>query len=260
MEQMEALALWLRRRCFNENLRRHAAWGLGLISVLGSLVKEQWPLADSYLNNKKNVLNVYFVKVSWGWTFLCLLPFIALSSYVATRSLSAVFRRLSALLVGTIIWFACTNLFMVIENATGTCYNSSVVLEIREEHTDKRSCVASGGFWDGFDISGHSFLLSYCALMILEEAAVLHFVHFHKAWQKHLINVLTLFLAFLVSLWIFMFGCTSIYFHNIFQKFLGTSFGILAWYVTYRRWYLVPYSPGLPLRFTVKEGKRGYSK
>ncbi|KAG8566877.1 hypothetical protein GDO81_013402 [Engystomops pustulosus] len=202
----------------------------------------------------------YFVKVSWGWTFLCLLPFIALTSYVATRSLGTVFRRLGALLVGSMIWFTCTKFFILIENATGTCYNSSALLDIRPGFTDKRSCISSGGFWDGFDISGHSFLLPYCTLMILEEAAVAHFVRFEKSWQKHLINFLTLSLAFLIFVWIFMFFCTSIYFHDFSQKLLGTSFGILGWYVTYKQWYLMPYSPGLPLRSANKEGKRGYNK
>ncbi|KAM3922729.1 acyl-coenzyme A diphosphatase FITM2 isoform 2-T2 [Leptodactylus fuscus] len=260
MEFVEVLASRIRRNFFNETFRRHAAWGLVVLSLVGSLVKEQWPLPDSYLNNKKNVLNVYFVKVSWGWTFLCLLPFIALTSYVATRSLSAVFRRLGALLVGTMIWFTCTKFFMAIENATGTCYNSSVVLEIRPEYTDKRLCITNGGFWDGFDISGHSFLLPYCTLMILEEVVAAHFVRFEKSWQRHLINILTLSLAFLVLVWIFMFFCTAIYFHDFSQKLLGTSSGILGWYVTYKQWYLTPYSPGLPLRSTTKEGKRGYSK
>ncbi|KAG9474462.1 hypothetical protein GDO78_004655, partial [Eleutherodactylus coqui] len=202
----------------------------------------------------------YFVKVSWGWTFLFLLPFIALTTYVATRSLSAVFRRLGALLVGTAIWFSCTRVFMIVENATGACYNSSTVLEIVAEHTDKRSCITGGFFWDGFDISGHSFLLPYCTLMILEEAAVAHFVRFEKPWQRHLINALTLSLAFLFFVWIFMFFCTAVYFHDFSQKLLGTSCGILGWYITYKRWYLTPYSPGLPPRSTTKEGKRGYSK
>ncbi|XP_069809255.1 acyl-coenzyme A diphosphatase FITM2-like [Dendropsophus ebraccatus] len=260
MEHLEAFASWIRRHCFSETFRRHAAWGLAAISLVGSLVKEQWPLPDSYFNNKKNVLNVYFVKVSWGWTFLCLLPFIALTSYVATRSLGAVFRRLGALLVGTIIWFTSTNFFMVIENATGTCYNSSALLEVRAEVTDKRACITSGGFWDGFDISGHSFLLPYCTLMILEEAIAGHLLRFEKSWQRHLVNVLTLSLAFLAFVWIFMFFCTAIYFHDFSQKLLGTSFGILGWYVTYRRWYLTPYSPGLPPRSATKDGKRGHNK
>ncbi|XP_056403890.1 acyl-coenzyme A diphosphatase FITM2 [Hyla sarda] len=260
MELLEAFASWIRRSCFNETSRRHAALVLAATSLVGSLVKEQWPLPDSYFNNKKNVLNVYFVKVSWGWTFLCLLPFIALTSFLATRSLGAVFRRLGALLVGTIIWFTCTNFFMMIENVTGTCYNSSAMLVIREELTDKRDCITSGGFWGGFDISGHSFLLPYCTLMILEEAIVAHLVRLEKSWQKHLINILTLSLAFLASVWTLMFFLTSIYFHDLAQKLLGTSFGIFGWYVTYRWWYLMPYSPGLPPRSATKEGKRGYSK
>ncbi|XP_072270628.1 acyl-coenzyme A diphosphatase FITM2 [Pyxicephalus adspersus] len=246
MEWLESSASLIRSSILSDGFRRHMALGLACITLGGSLVREFWPLPDSYFNNKKNFLNIYFVKLSWGWTLSVLLPFIGLTNYIVTRSVPAVFRRISALLVGTIIWYACTNVFMYIENATGGCYVSEKQLENQTDHGDKRACIKSGGFWVGFDISGHSFLLPYCVLMILEEAAILRDERFRKHGMKPLIHILVVFLGFLTFIWTLMFFCTSIYFHTPLQKLFGTFFGILAWYVTYKWWYLRTLSPGLP--------------
>ncbi|KAM5135456.1 acyl-coenzyme A diphosphatase FITM2 isoform 2-T2 [Mantella aurantiaca] len=188
----------------------------------------------------------YFVKLSWGWTLSFLLPFIGLTNYIVTRSVPAVFRRIGSLLVGTIIWYTCTNIFIYIENATGNCYVSEMQLENKTDHADKKVCIKSGGFWIGFDISGHSFLLPYCVLMILEEAAILRDEKFKKHGMKPLIHAMVVSLGLLILIWTLMFLCTSIYFHTPCQKLFGTFFGILAWYITYRWWYLKTLSPGLP--------------
>ncbi|CAI9536000.1 unnamed protein product [Staurois parvus] len=246
MEWLERCACVVQSGLFSDVFRRHSALLLACVTVGGSLVKEFWPLPDSYFNSKRNFLNVYFVKLSWGWTLSLLLPFIGLTNYIVTRSVPAVFRRIGTLLVGTIIWYVCTNFFMYVENATGSCYVSEMQPENKTEHGDKRECIKSGGFWVGFDISGHSFLLPYCVLMILEEAAILRDERFKKHGMKPLIHALVVSLGLLVSIWALMFFCTSIYFHTPWQKIFGTFFGILSWYITYRWWYLKTLSPGLP--------------
>lgn len=39
------------------------------------------------------------------------------------------------------------------------------------KHYDtKRSCLKSGNFWHSFDISGHTFILIYSSLVLIEEA------------------------------------------------------------------------------------------
>ncbi|XP_053308870.1 acyl-coenzyme A diphosphatase FITM2 [Spea bombifrons] len=255
MELVERCALLLRRRFLNETVRRHFAAVLACMLVGGSLVKELWPLPDTYLNNKRNVLNVYFVKLSWGWTFCLLLPFIALTNYVLSQSVRLVLRRLSSLLVGTVVWYLCTSFFLYVEHITGSCYDSEALLELKSQHSNRSDCKLNDGYWHGFDISGHCFLLPYCVLMIMEETSVIHDDRLERHWQKTAINVLFVALGSLTIIWVWMFFCTAIYFHDIWQKLLGTAFGITGWLVTYRWWYLKPLSPGLPPRRTSYKAK-----
>ncbi|XP_009997080.1 PREDICTED: fat storage-inducing transmembrane protein 2 [Chaetura pelagica] len=207
----------------------------------------------------------YFVKVAWAWTFWLLLPFMAVTTYQfakakflygATKSFLMVLRRLSALLVGTVIWYVCTGLFIYIENLTGTCSTSG------QPGQPQRECHRDNGIWSGFDISGHCFLLSYCTLMIVEEVAVLEGLSIDQNSKLHVvINSLFVSLCFLSMIWVFMFLCTAIYFHDFSQKLLGVLIGLSAWYGTYRFWYLKPFSPGLPLpSIPLSSKKYSYSR
>ncbi|XP_044296239.1 acyl-coenzyme A diphosphatase FITM2 [Varanus komodoensis] len=229
------------------SVRQTMPWGLLGLTLGGSLVKEFAPLPDSYLNNKRNLLNICFVKFAWAWTFILLLPFISITNYLVTRNILVVFQRLTTLMVGTAVWYACTCVFLYIEDLTGTCYKSPALDIQLLEHLNKLQCQKAGHFWHGFDISGHSFLLSYCALMIVEEMAVMHSVTTSQGSRLHrAVSILFLALSCLTLIWLLMFLTTAIYFHDFFQKFFGTLVGLFAWYGTYRFWYLKPVSPGLP--------------
>lgn len=206
------------------------------------------------------------MKLAWAWTLWLLLPFMALTTYQfaqskflygRTKSILMVLRRLSALLVGTATWYVCTGLFRYIEDLTGTCSTSGEVSKPRRLYATKEECHQDNGIWDGFDISGHSFLLSYCALMIVEEMAVLEGLSINQNSKLHVvINGLFVSLCFLTMIWVFMFLCTALYFHNFSQKLLGVLIGLSAWYGTYRFWYLKPFSPGLPLPNTPLSSKK----
>ncbi|KAM7436259.1 fat storage-inducing transmembrane protein 2 [Porites harrisoni] len=39
-----------------------------LVILTGSFLHDFLPFPQSYLSNKRNVFNVYFVKLGWGWT------------------------------------------------------------------------------------------------------------------------------------------------------------------------------------------------
>lgn len=194
-------------------------------------------------------MNVYFVKVSWGWTLLLLFPFITLSNS-HSRGLPFILRRLSSLAVATAVWYVCTHSFFYIEDVTGTCYETRALEGVHPEFTSKADCRRSGLFWHGYDISGHSFILTYSALVIMEEMAPmidLKRVGWQGPWyMATALDLLYVALNAIVVLWIWMFACTAIYFHDISHKLLGTSCAILAWYLTYQLWYLKPLSPGLP--------------
>ncbi|XP_059753190.1 acyl-coenzyme A diphosphatase FITM2 isoform X1 [Balaenoptera ricei] len=247
MEHLERCAWVLRGTLVRAAVRRYLPWALVASMLAGSLLKELSPLPESYLSNKRNVLNVYFVKVAWAWTFCLLLPFITLTNYHLTGKAGLVLRRLSTLLVGTAIWYVGTAVFANIEHYTGSCYQSPALEGVRKEHQSKRQCHGEGGFWHGFDISGHSFLLTFCALMIVEEMAVLHEVRTDRShWLHAAITTLGVALGFLTFIWVWMFLCTAVYFHNLSQKMFGTLFGLLGWYGTYGCWYLKSFSPGLP--------------
>ncbi|KAM8945798.1 acyl-coenzyme A diphosphatase FITM2 [Pelodytes ibericus] len=255
MALLETSVSLCKRWILNETSRHHLVLLLTGIAVGGSLMKELWPLPDTYLSNKRNVLNVYFVKFSWAWTFWLLLPFIALTNYILTQNIGAVLRRLTSLLVGTLIWYLCTRFFLYIEHITGNCYDSEALAELRTQYADRSECKQGGGYWHGFDISGHSFLLPYCVLTILEETSVIHDDRLERHWHKRAIDALYVALGILSLIWVWMFFCTAIYFHNVWQKLIGTIFGILGWHVTYGCWYLHPYSPRLPPRRTSYETK-----
>ena len=127
-----------------------------------------------------------------------------------------------------------TAIFSNIEHYTGSCYQSPALEGERKQHQSKQQCHGEGGFWHGFDISGHSFLLTFCALMIVEEMAVLHEVKTDRNHCLHAaITTLVVALGFLTFIWVWMFLCTAVYFHNLSQKVFGTLFGLLGWYGTY---------------------------
>ncbi|KAG2463421.1 fat storage-inducing transmembrane protein 2-like [Polypterus senegalus] len=234
----------------NRMLRKNMHWFFIFVTTVGSFAKEMQILPDSYFNNKKNIFNVYFVKYAWGWTFILLLPFILISHYYMKRDRKLVLQRLCSLVVGTTIWYLCTSLFFYIEDVTGNCYESESKEILQSEHTSRVECKKHGLVWFGYDISGHSFLLSYSALIILEETAIMSDLKKMNPkpvdWAKSFINVFYIALNVLVLIWVFMFFFTSVYFHTISHKMFGTAFGILAWYVTYQLWYQAQFSPGLP--------------
>ncbi|CAJ1084438.1 acyl-coenzyme A diphosphatase FITM2 [Xyrichtys novacula] len=228
-----------------------------VISVAGSILKELEVAPESYFSSSRNALNVYFVKVSWGWTLLLLTPFILLSNSSFSRNVSFLVRRLLSLVVATAIWYLCTETFFYIENVTGSCYENNTMVAVKEEFISKATCRRAGFHWHGYDISGHSFILSYSSLFIMEEIAPMASLKKANisALPKLVLNLLYVALNLIVTIWVLMFFFTSLYFHDPTHKLLGTIFGLLGWHLTYRFWYLKPLSPGLPPQRHPKEQK-----
>ncbi|XP_055043727.2 acyl-coenzyme A diphosphatase FITM2 [Misgurnus anguillicaudatus] len=225
------------------NTRAYLACLFPIITVLGSYLKEKELVPESYFSNRRNVLNVYFVKISWGWTLGLLLPFILLSN-TYKKPWTFVLKRLMSLPVATFIWYICTETFCYIEEITGSCYESDTMQVIHGNITSKAACRKAGFIWDAFDISGHSFILAYSALVIVEEMMAVS--HIPSSDRNVFLNYLYIALNVIVAIWLLMFTCTSVYFHDTLDKLLGTSSGIILWYVTYVVWYPKFSLPGLP--------------
>lgn len=58
MEHLERCARCLRVMLVRAAVRRFLPWALAASMLVGSLLKELSPLPESYLSNKRNVLNV----------------------------------------------------------------------------------------------------------------------------------------------------------------------------------------------------------
>lgn len=200
----------------------------------------------------------YFIKLSWGWTLLLLTPFLLLTNSLFSRNASFLGRRLLSLVVATAIWYACIATFFYIENVTGSCYETDTMDILKKEFAFKASCRQAGFHWHGYDISGHAFILAYSALLIMEEMAPMGSLIMvrYSALPRMVLNILYIALNLILIIWIWMFACTAVYFHDMSHKLIGTVCGMLAWFLTYRVWYLKPLSPGLPPVHHLKEQKQ----
>lgn len=236
--------------------------------VCGSLVCDFLPVPKGYFARKNNMFNYYFVKWGWGWTLVSVGTFLGLTSWVyCCGNTEKIKKHFYRLLIGTAMWFCWTKSFILIESYTAGC--------LSEKYTTKLTCVRSGNIWKGFDISGHSFLLIYCSLFIAEEAKSI------RGWERigelirndefdddsplkglsgdemnHLkdnyvkltpyVRAAFLNLTVFSILWDTMLVATIVYFHSMVQKVVGGCIAILMWYATYKWWYQLPSSPGLP--------------
>lgn len=202
----------------------------------------------TYFDNRRNLLNQVFVKFSWGWTLLLLLPLVVLASYVYEKaSKIEVFKNLLRIGVAHVIWYVVTTAFLVLDHAVGTCSDVS--------YENRSACHSNGRMWYGFDISGHTFLLSYCILVITEESIPAS----PNVWQQAeniitnstgsyllqkvyyktslVMSVLRLYATVLILLATLMLLTTNLYFHTMPEKILGFMIAVSCWYVTYHYIY-----------------------
>ena len=196
------------------------------------------------LDDKNSFLNRVFVKFSWAWTLTLLLPLVALSSYIYEKaSRMEALKNLLRVAVAHVIWYVFTTAFVLLDHAVGTCSNP--VYEYQ------RACYKNGGVWYGFDISGHTFLLSYCILIITEECMPVSPNVWHEAENiisnntalSHLqkpyyivslvMTILRFYAVLLILLSTLMMLTTNLYFHTMPEKILGFLIAVGCWYLTY---------------------------
>jgi len=158
-----------------------------------------------------------------------------------------VFKNLLRIAIAHLIWFVATTAFLILDHAVGTCSNVNFVHRL--------ACRNNGSVWYGFDISGHTFLLSYCILVITEEcipvsqnvwqqagSIISHDIgsnHLEKVYTKISLamTVLRSYAVVLILLATLMVITTNLYFHTMPEKILGFVIAVLCWYVTYHHIY-----------------------
>ena len=236
-------------------MRRNTKFTLIWITfVIGSFLHDYFPLPASYFSNRKNFFNVFFVKRGWGWTIFLLSGYI--SSLLIKQKVNAwltFYKHLSRLGVTTFLWLIFTTGFEIIEHFTGSCIGEGSI-------SNKNVCVRKDFLWDGFDVSGHCFLLSFCILIINEELncstniltcnhngvghpttepnrgkgirVVFGFRIYEEVFEQA-IEWLGFLLLLLMILWEIMLFFTCLYFHTLSQKLLGFSLGAMCFYASY---------------------------
>lgn len=253
--------------------------GIYLASLfLVSLIADVATIPRGYLSRSDNILNKYFVKFAWGWNLLLLSPFVIFTSYVYC---CGQFKRIAQhhlprLAIATLLWYFWTNLFNYIEASFGRCQ--------MKQYSSKGSCLKAGHMWNGFDTSGHTFILIYGSLVLIEETrsmvnwdSIKEFLRLEEHnrstrqteqstnplrnlspeefqtlqynYEKYTPYIRAVFISITVIqlLWDIMLVCTMLYYHVMIEKFLGGCIAIFSWFFTYRVWYVHPkVLPSLP--------------
>jgi len=248
---------------FDTNLKVALYLGtLFLVSLIGDFA----PFPKTYLARRDNLFNVYFVKMGWAWTLLLTTPFLCLTSLIlccGDRN-RFLYNHLPRIVIATGAWFCWTKLFNIIEASYGKCNYKGF--------DTKSLCLRAGHFWHGFDISGHSFILVYASLVLIEEARPIvqwetirehirneghnrstqeysstplknlddeQFNNLKYLYNRFTPAVRLLFVAMTVLqlLWDIMLVGTMLYYHRMIEKFVGGTIAILTWFFTYRFWY-----------------------
>ncbi|XP_060520731.1 acyl-coenzyme A diphosphatase FITM2 [Cylas formicarius] len=243
---------------------------LGALFLI-SLIADVSSIPRIYLSRSDNIFNKYFVKFAWGWNLILLFPFVTLTSYIycCAQIKRIVGHHLTRLAIATFFWWFWTNIFNYIEASFGKC-------GIKQYGT-KESCLRAGHVWNGFDTSGHSFILIYGSLVLIEETRSIlnwdsikdnirleehnrsnkqtnqnsnplrnlsenEFKNLNTNYEKCTIYIRSLFIIITIFqiLWDVMLVSTMLYYHVMIEKFLGGCIAILTWFFTYRLWFNHP--------------------
>uniref|UniRef100_A0A0A9X571 FIT family protein CG10671 n=2 Tax=Lygus hesperus TaxID=30085 RepID=A0A0A9X571_LYGHE len=238
------------------------------LTFLVSVVMDFAP-AGKVIARKDSFLNKYFVKIGWGWTLLVALPFIYLTSFVhSCGNREKVIRSVSRLVVATVFWYVTTNFFVYVEAIYGRCNIKSAALQ------SKAACLGKGHFWSSVDISGHTFILIYSTLVLIEESRVinnwegitdllreeshtrsldngslnmnplrilderdLNFLSTSYTQFTPYIKALFIAITGLTVIWEMMLWATVLYYHSMLEKFLAALIAVSLWYFTYYIWF-----------------------
>lgn len=208
------------------------------------------------------------MKLGWFWTLLFSSPFLYFTNFTLCCGDLQKFLKhhVPRLVIATFFWYSWTSVFNVVENAYGRCNMKS--------YETKRGCLKAGHFWNGFDISGHVFILIYSSLVLIEEARPIigwDNIKEHLRIEDHnrktqepspssnplrnlntteittlralyykyspIIKLLFVAITVLQLLWDIMLVCTMLYYHRMVEKVSGGVIAIFTWYFTYHVWY-----------------------
>lgn len=277
-EIMTLMVLYVCKQIIFYNTYRKVAIYLGCLFLM-SLIADVATVPKTFLSYSDNIFNQYFVKYAWGWNLVLLLPYVSITSYIycCGQKDRMIKHHLSRVGIATFFWWMWTYIFNLIEVNMGKCNMKG------DQYNNKQGCLKAGHFWNGFDISGHSFILIYGCLVLIEESRSVvnwdsikdnlrledhyratrdtshntnplrsltkeQFAFLQLNYEKYTPYIRGLFIAIttFTILWDFMLIGTMMYYHIMVEKLLGGLIAIVTWFITYQVWYPSNYLPKLP--------------
>lgn len=238
---------------------------LTLLFALSSIA-DVLPMPKMPFIGVNSFLNLYFVKLGWFWTLFVSVPFVFMTSYTyCCGRKSMVVKHMIRLLIATVFWYVWVNFFVYIEGMYGICSK-------KPDMKTKSACVGSNSKWTGFDLSGHTFLLIYSNLILIEEMRPvlgwesiadlirdeahgrdnnvvnygplrgLDSSDFNKTkilYNKFLpwVRLNFILVTFLTIIWDGMLISTILYFHSMPEKLISGLVAITTWIMTYKVFY-----------------------
>ncbi|KAG0166908.1 hypothetical protein DFQ28_006804 [Apophysomyces sp. BC1034] len=208
------------------------------LTVLISFLYAALGLAsESYFSNKRNVLNVYFVKIGWFWVTVVYLGYLLLNHRDDRRRIQGIVRYAFV----TLYWYAMTQWLLgpsfidrVFVATGGQCQAEELIVN---GVFAQQACRKAGGRWaGGHDVSGHCVLLIHASLFLWEEISWMYYsipaLQRRKqengwAWR----SMVAVFTLLILSWW--MLVMTSVYFHGHYELVSGCFFGLVGWAVLY---------------------------
>ncbi|KZT71029.1 hypothetical protein DAEQUDRAFT_157008 [Daedalea quercina L-15889] len=219
--------------------------------------------ATHYFANKKNPLNVLFIKQIWGWTTVAFVS-LFFTSPPTTRKL----QRLAQYAAATAVWLGFTNWFFgpavlerlivstggecVVNLPTGAvvsvpnefCYTKSTISSATHASLFPAAVTLPGSDWHatprlrrGHDVSGHIFLLTMSILFLVDQLRASFSSsspgaqRVDRRWPPYH-KYAVAFNGLVILLGLFASYTTSIYFHSPFEKLTGYLLGIAGFAVT----------------------------
>ncbi|KAK7075220.1 hypothetical protein SK128_020059 [Halocaridina rubra] len=153
------------------NLYLHVSYERKILYYFASLLLFSWMKATEtphvdFLTGKHSILNQVFVKLGWAWTLGVFAVYRLLSLSVDKEWRSTLKKLCLRFAVTTFFFYIwCAIIFPAIEAYTGACLLKKIRTDL-----PKRECLKRKYEYISFDISGHSYLLTYCVLILMEES------------------------------------------------------------------------------------------
>ncbi|KAK2463167.1 hypothetical protein APHAL10511_004822 [Amanita phalloides] len=245
------------------------ALGVGYSTLYNTFLDTSNPLlashplsASHYFADKRNVLNVYFIKQGWAWT-TAIFFLNWFSSPPSVRTRQRVFQYLlatSAWLLFT-AWFFGPSLFERLMVASGgqcilnlpsgelvavphsLCYSKSTVAPFThpelfaspsftslslDQSAFPTGWIGTPRLRRGHDVSGHIFLLTLSILLLVDQLKPSFYIRRQQGqWPaSHYAAVIAT--VALIAVWFFGVYTTSVYFHLPMEKATGFLLGVIS--------------------------------